>query len=81
MTIRDEMERLGPIGLPYVAVGQVVQAMATILVDRGHDEKQVIDRLLSKNFDEDDLWMDVVGPAIDDLAEALGLPPYPEPEL
>lgn len=76
----SELHDLGPIGLPYRAVGQVVQAMATVLVDRGFDQKDVVERLLGDDFDEGCIWDSSVGPAIDDLAEMLGLPAYPEDE-
>ena len=72
----DLHDRIGPLGMSYDEIGSVVQHLATVLLDRGFDEDDVIARL--QFFDEGSFWEDVGGPAVDSLADALGLTHYPE---
>jgi hypothetical protein len=70
----------GRLCIPLLTIGEAVQSLGSVLVDRGHDEDDVIDRLISPahGFDEAMFWEAVLGPAADQLAEALGLTPFPE---
>jgi hypothetical protein len=72
----------GALGIPLLEVGGAVQEMASVLIDRDHPEDQVIHQLRDgiKHgwFHEDEFWDQVLGPAVDKLAEWLDLPPYPE---
>jgi hypothetical protein len=53
----------------------VVDALLTVLTDRGHPPALLIQRL--GRIDHDHLWERYVGPAADELAELLGLPADP----
>lgn len=63
-------------------VGGVMRAMAAVLIDRGHDERTVIDALIEDaGRIEGELWDTVFGPAADEVARQIGLAPYPDEEV
>jgi hypothetical protein len=51
--------------------GEVIASMARCLVDSGHQIQDVQDAM--ERFTDEDLWERVGGPAVDRLAETLGL--------
>lgn len=65
-------KRLGPFGLPYAQVGEVVQAMFEVLRDRGHEREAIIAAI--PKLDEIEFWCRHIGPVIDALEEELELP-------
>jgi hypothetical protein len=69
----------GPLGIDTDDVGEVAQAFARCLIDRGFDETDVRHRL-SQMFDEAEFWQHGnVHDAIDDFAFLLGYKgSYPE---
>lgn len=77
-------EEVGSLGLPFTEIGDAVQSLASVLVDRGHDKDRVIHQLIDGRnhawFNEPEFWEQVLGPATDELARWLDLPPFPEEE-
>ena len=61
-------EELGPFGLPYSHVGQVVQALLVCIEERGYSREDIVDAL--PKLDETSLW-DELGPVIDRLESEL----------
>jgi hypothetical protein len=71
----------GELGISFNEVGSVVQSLARVLVDRGWDEEDIAERLTRAEnpyFDETGFWEEVLGPAVDRLAEWLDLTGDPE---
>ena len=62
-------EELGPFGLPYSHVGQVVQALLVCIEERGYSREDIVDAL--PRIDETSLWDEEVGPLIDRLESEL----------
>lgn len=80
--IFESPEAVGELGLPLSEFGSVIQSLARVLVDRGHDQDQVIHQLRDGNFhgwfDESVWWENTGGKIVDGLAELLDLPAFPE---
>jgi hypothetical protein len=74
----QRLGQLGPMLLPFVVSGELPQALARVLVDRGHSDLDVIDRLLK--LDEMVWWESTAGRMVDDFARTLGLEPFPADE-
>lgn len=74
MTEQDGADRAGKgaLGLSLSDVGEVVQSLGSVLVDRGFDRADVERRLTAETFDEGLWWEAVGGPLVDGLAEVLG---------
>lgn len=72
----DDNRTHGALGLTFLELDDVIQAMGRCLVDRGHDEDELVARL--RDYDFDAFWMQVAGPAVDALAREVGLPPFPD---
>lgn len=72
----------GAMGLPHTLVGSAVQELCTVLEDRGWPHDQIVHQLRDGVehgwFDEGTFWEDVLGPAVDRLAEHLDLTAFPE---
>ena len=68
---------LGALDLPFNIIGEAVQSLGSVLVDRGHDAK-LVKHALTEHFDETDFWQEVLGPAVNRLAEYLDLEHYPD---
>lgn len=70
-------ELVGELGLPLNEFGNVIQSLARVLVDRGHDQDQVIHQLRDGNFhgwfDEGIWWENTGGKVVDNLEELLDL--------
>lgn len=70
------MSATGELGLPYSVAGSVLQALANVLVERGHDKLGVIVRLSQWAPDHEiDFWDDYIYRTVNDLEVALGLDP------
>ena len=67
----------GEMDIQSADIGTFTQAAARCLVDRGYNLEDIRKRLLDKNFVEQVWWDSMAGPAIDALAEQLGLAPFP----
>jgi hypothetical protein len=62
---------IGPLGIPYVEVGQLVQALGVCIVQREeYTEEEVIAALRSEDFDEVAFW-EYVAPLVDRLTDEL----------
>lgn len=66
----------GAMGLPFVQIGEVVQSLAAVIVDREVYSKDIVrDALLHNGFDEGLFWEEVGGAAVDRLTEMIELDP------
>jgi hypothetical protein len=65
----------------YAGMGKVMSAVVDALVDRytdeGWDASVVFDQIERNEPDEGVLWDQFLGPAVDALADQLGLAPFP----
>lgn len=69
----------GALGLFYDKVGQVAQAIASCLVDRGYTTEQIVSRLSdTDNWDEATWWERHGGDIIDNFADFIDLTAWPE---
>lgn len=68
----------GVMGFPFHVVGDVVQALAYALVQRGNDQLTVTLRLQqwAAEGKEWDFWDQVAAPVVDQLGAELELPGY-----
>ncbi len=67
----DNPTGIGPFGLPFNDVGEVVQSLLTVLTDRGYTRESIVHAL--SDFNEGEFWDEVLGPAADRLAYLLAL--------
>lgn len=74
-------ERTGALRLSFGEIGEVAQAIAAVLVERGYTTEQIVARLKDvDNFDEP-LWWEVQGNNIvADFADFIDLTEFPEEE-
>lgn len=70
---------VGALGLPFDEVGEVAQAIAACLVDRGYTRQQIVSRLRDPdNFIESEWWERQGGDIIDNFADFIDLTAFPE---
>ena len=75
--------RRGSLGILLSEVGEIIQSIASGLVDRGFDQEEITKKILSwaGSGYEVDWWERWGGPAMDELAYALGYDSaYPKDE-
>jgi hypothetical protein len=74
----------GALGLRFSEVGETVQSLLSVLVDRGHPEGLVVaslrEAIAAGRFREDGWWEDRLLPIVDELADELELERYPDEE-
>jgi len=69
----------GALGLELHEVGEVAQAIAACLTERGHSREQIIARLRdTDNWDEATWWGEQGGNIIDNFADFINLTAWPE---
>lgn len=77
--VRVVEDRVGALGVSLGEFGQVVQAIAECLIDRGYTKEQIISRMRdTDNFDEPLWWEQHGGDIIDNFADFIDLTAFPE---
>jgi hypothetical protein len=71
--------KTGALDLPYTEFGEVVQALASCLIDRGYTRDQIVSRIRdTANFIESEWWDARGGDIVDGFADFLDLTAFPE---
>ena len=65
---------IGALGLPFIEVGEVVQAICAAIVDRGeYTKEQIIEQIYKSGFDETYWWDAQGGYVLDDFQRWIAL--------